>query len=292
MTFSSDSVIFSSAHGFGQMRYVEWGARDNDRVVVCVHGLTRNGRDFDALAEELSSDFRVLCPDIPGRGQSDWLRNPNDYNFVTYIGALTALIARANVASVAWVGTSMGGLLGIAIAGQPGTPIGCLVVNDVGPAIEAVALQRLGTYVGADPTFATFDELETYIRTVSAPFGPLPDSQWRHLTETTARQLPDGRWKLRYDPGIAVPFRTATDQSPILWALWDAIRCPTLLLRGALSDLLSAATAKEMSERGPRPGVIEFEHVGHAPMMLDADQITPVAAFLRGWGGRASKTVP
>lgn len=274
-------LTFSSPHGFGQMRYVEWGARDNDRVVICVHGLTRNGRDFDALATELASDFRVICPDMPGRGRSDWLRDPNDYAFPTYVGALTALVARADAQSVMWVGTSMGGLLGIAMAGQRGTPIDRLVVNDVGPIVEPVALQRIGAYVGANPVFATFEDLEAHIRMVSAPFGPHTDAQWRRLSETTARRLPDGRWALRYDPGIAVPLRNATDQSAILWALWDAIACPTLLLRGADSDLLSAATAKAMSERGPRPQVIEFAGVGHAPTILNRVQIEPVAAFLR-----------
>ena len=175
----------------------------------------------------------------------------------------------------------MGGLLGIALAGQPGSPIGKLVINDVGPVIERSALQRIGTYVGDIPVFSTFAELEAHIRLVSAPFGPLSDSQWRHLSETTARRLPDGRWTLNYDPGIAVPFRAEQDQSALLWALWDAITCPALLLRGAQSDLLSPATARAMCARGPKPALVEFPGVGHAPMLLDAAQIAPVAAFLR-----------
>ena len=279
--YREGELSVSTAHGFVKMRYVDWGALGNDRVVICVHGLTRNGRDFDALARSLP-DFRVICPDMPGRGRSDWLRNPNDYNFITYIGALTALIARAGVDNVSWLGTSMGGLLGIAMAGQPGSPITRLVVNDVGPYVEPAAIERIKSYVGADPVFDSFDALEFHIRDVSAPFGPLTDGQWRHLAETTARQLPDGRWQLRYDPGIAVPFRTSTpDQSPVLWALWDAIRCPTLVVRGAQSDLLSAATAGSMAARGPKPQVIEVTGVGHAPMLLDDDQLAPVTAFLR-----------
>ncbi len=280
--YREGELSISSAHGFSRMRYVDWGALGNERVVICVHGLTRNGRDFDALARALP-DFRVICPDIPGRGRSDWLRDPNDYNFITYVGALTALIARTGVDKVSWVGTSMGGLLGIVIAGQPGSPISRLVVNDVGPVIEPSAVERINSYVGADPTFDTFDALERHIRQVSAPFGPLSDAQWRHLAETTAKQRPDGRWALRYDPGIGVPFRTNTaDQSPLLWMLWDAIRCPTLVLRGAQSDLLSPATAAAMAARGPKPAVIEIPGVGHAPMMLDDDQLAPVTAFLRG----------
>lgn len=280
-TFRVGEIDFLSPHGFGRMHYTEWGDPACDEVVMCVHGLTRNGRDFDALAQELSGRFRVICPDMPGRGKSDWLRDPNDYVFATYVGALTALIARADPRSLSWVGTSMGGLLGIVLAGQPGSPITRLVVNDVGPVIETSALQRIGTYLGANPVFATFAELEAHIRSVSAPFGPLTDAQWRQLSETTARQLPDGQWAINYDPGIGIPFRAAQDQSALLWALWDAIICPTLLLRGALSDLLSPATAKEMAARGPMPELVEFPGIGHAPMMLDATQIAPVAAFLR-----------
>ena len=278
---SEHAISVLSPHGFGRLHYYEWGDPGNNDVVICVHGLTRNGRDFDALAKDLCDRFRVLCPDMPGRGKSDWLRDPNDYIFTTYVGALTALIARAGPQSLSWVGTSMGGLLGIVLAGQPGTPIDKLVVNDVGPVIQPGALQRIGSYVGANPVFATFAELESHIRFVSAPFGTLTDAQWRQLSETTARQLPDGRWALNYDPGIAVPFHSPQDQSPLLWRLWDAIACPTLLLRGAQSDLLAAATAREMTARGPRPTLIEFTDVGHAPMLLDAAQIAPVAAFLR-----------
>ncbi|MEO8134598.1 MAG: alpha/beta hydrolase [Betaproteobacteria bacterium] len=273
---------FLSPHGFSRMNYYEWGDAANPDVLVCAHGLTRNGRDFDALAQALSGRFRIICPDLPGRGKSDWLRDPNDYIFPTYLGALSALLARADPQSLAWVGTSMGGLLGIVLAAQPATPIRKLVINDVGPVIEAPALARIGEYVGARPVFATFEALETHVRAVSAPFGPLTDTQWHHLSETTARQMADGTWSLRYDPGIAVPFRSAPDQSPVLWALWDAIACPTLLLRGAQSDLLAASTALAMTQRGPKPQLVEFSGIGHAPMLLDAAQIDPVAAFLLG----------
>jgi pimeloyl-ACP methyl ester carboxylesterase len=217
---------------------------------------------------------------MPGRGDSDWLAEPADYVFPTYLATLTALIARSGAEVVDWVGTSMGGLLGIAIAAQPGSPIARLVVNDAGPVIEPAALARIGTYVGLDPTFATFDEIEAYIRSVSAPFGPLTDAQWRHLTATNVRQRGDGRWGLAYDPGIAVPFRAAPAPAD-LWGLWDAIRCPTLVLRGADSDLLSTATAAAMQQRGPRATVVEFAGIGHAPTLLDPTQVAPVLAFLR-----------
>ena len=269
-----------SPHGFHRVVYDEWGDPDNMRVVVCVHGVGRNARDFTDLAAALLDTHRVISIDMPGRGRSEWLADPNDYVFPTYLTVLTALIARTGAQAVDWVGTSMGGLLGIVLAAQPNTPIAKLVVNDVGPAIEPAALERIRGYFGLDPTFATYDEIAQYIRNVSAPFGPHTDEQWDRLTASNVRQRADGRWGLAYDPGIAVPFRAAA-APPDLWGLWDAIRCPTLVLRGKESDLLSAATAAQMSARGPKPAIVEFAGVGHAPMLLSANQIDPVARFLR-----------
>ena len=269
-----------SPHGFHRIVYFEWGDPEQTRVVICVHGVGRNARDFDVLAEALSSTHRVLAVDMPGRGESDWLADPNDYVFPTYLTTLTALVARSGADAVDWVGTSMGGLLGIVMAAQPKSPIARLVVNDVGPTIEPAAIERIRGYFGLDPTFATYQEIEQYVRTVSAPFGPLTDAQWEHVTRTNVRQRPDGRWGLAYDPGIAVPFRSSA-APPDLWGLWDAIRASTLVLRGAQSDLLSAATAAEMVARGPRPALVEFPGVGHAPMLLSAEQIEPVLRFSR-----------
>jgi len=273
--------LFSlSPHGFHRVAYFEWGEAANPRVAICVHGLTRNGRDFDVFAEALATTHRVLAVDMPGCGESDWLADPADYIFPTYLTTLTALIARSGAESVDWVGTSMGGLLGIALAAQPKSPIARLVVNDVGPTIEPAAILRIREYVGKDPTFATYGDMERYIRTISAPFGSLTDAQWEHMTRTNVRELADGRWGLVYDPGIAVPFR-ASAAPPDLWPLWDAIRCPTLVLRGAQSDLLSSATAAQMAARGPMPSVLEFAGVGHAPMLMSAEQVEPVTRFLR-----------
>lgn len=270
-----------SLHGFHRVAYREWGAHDNPRVVVCVHGLTRNARDFDDLAGVLAPSFRVLCPDMPGRGDSEWLRDPNDYNTATYLTTLAAMLAHAHAERVDWVGTSMGGLLGMMMAAQAGTPIQRLIVNDIGPVIEPAALARIASYVGIDPLFESFSALEAHIREVSAPFGALTDAQWERLSRSTARELPDGRWRLKYDPGIAVPFRATATVPTNLWSVWDAIKCPTLVLRGAVSDLLSSATAKTMQERGPRAKLVEFAGIGHAPMMFNDDQIEPVVRFLR-----------
>ena len=269
-----------SPHGFHRVTYYEWGDPANSRVVICVHGLSRNGRDFDVLGEALASTHRVLAVDIPGRGASQWLPNPNDYVFTTYLTTLTALIARSGAERVAWVGTSMGALLGMVMAAQPNTPVERLVVNDAGPLIEPAAIARIRDYVGLAPTFATYEEADAYIRLVSKPFGALTDAQWDFLTRTSVARNAEGRWALTYDPGIAVPFRNAA-APPDLWPVWDAIRCPTLLLRGANSDLLSAATAKAMTERGPKARLLEFAGVGHAPMLLSRDQFEPVVEFLR-----------
>jgi pimeloyl-ACP methyl ester carboxylesterase len=269
-----------SPHGFHRVVYYEWGASENTNIIVCVHGVGRNARDFDVLAEALSPTHRVLAVDMPGRGKSDWLADPNDYVFPVYLSTLTALVARSNAETVSWVGTSMGGLLGIVMAAQPRSPIARLVVNDVGPVIEPAALARIADYFGKDPTFASFAEIEIYLREISAPFGPLTDEQWTYLTQTNVRQRADGRWGLAYDPGIAVPFRQQA-APPALWNVWDAIKCPTLVVRGAQSDMLLRATAEEMAARGPRPRVLEFAGVGHAPMFLTPDQVDPVVAFLR-----------
>jgi len=269
-----------SPHGFHRVVYYEWGDPANEDVVIAVHGLSRSGRDFDVLGEALADTHRLLAIDVPGRGASQWLPDPADYVFPTYLATLTALIARSGAERVDWVGTSMGALLGMVMAAQPNSPVARLVVNDAGPQIEPAALVRIRDYLGLDPAFATLADADRYIRAVSAPFGPLTDAQWEHLTRTSVAQRPDGSWHLTYDPAIAVPFRT-TAVPPDLWPVWDAIRCPTLVLRGAQSDLLAPATAAQMAARGPRPRIVEFAGVGHAPMLLAPDQLAPVVAFLR-----------
>lgn len=274
-------------HGFHQIAYADWGDRDNPHVVICVHGLTRNCRDFDDLARVLSTRCRVVCPDVAGRGLSDWLAHKEDYNYPVYLADMAALIARvteraesAPAVVLDWVGTSMGGLIGMLLAAQPASPFRRLVLNDVGPWIPKAALERIGTYVGLDPRFSTLEAMEAHVRVVSAPFGPLTDAQWLHLTTHVARQLEDGQWAFRYDPGIAQPFRSGALADVDLWSFYDAVRARTLLLRGATSDLLTAETAREMTRRGPRPRCVEFAGVGHAPMLMSADQIETVRVFL------------
>lgn len=267
-------------HGLHRMAYTEWGDPKNPRVLVCAHGLTRNGRDFDDLARALADHYRVICPDVVGRGRSDWLGVKADYGFPLYVADMITLIARLDVESVHWFGTSMGGLIGMLIASQPHSPIKRLVLNDVGPVVTAASLRRIGQYVGTAPRFPTMAEAEAYIRMVSAPFGPLTDAQWRHLTEYTVRPV-EGGFAMVYDPGIGDVFRNM----PILldvdwWDTYERIRCPTLALRGAESDLLEHETLVAMSKRGPKAGIVEFPGVGHAPMLMDEGQISVVREFL------------
>jgi pimeloyl-ACP methyl ester carboxylesterase len=279
---NSDIILGLSSKGFHRMHYYDWGDPENSRVVICVHGLTRNGRDFDFLAQALSRDFRIVCPDVAGRGRSDWLESKQDYGYAQYMADMTALLARVTAGAektIYWVGTSMGGLLGIIMAAMPKNPIRKLVVNDAGMLVPKAALERLALYVGKDPRFATLDALEAHVRHISAPFGALSDEQWRHLTVHSAKQHADGTWGFRYDPAIANAFSGELNDID-LSAYWDAVRCPTLLLRGADSDILLRATAEAMTQRGPRVTLVEFQAVGHAPMLMLDEQITAVRDFL------------
>lgn len=274
-------VRCASASGLHRMAYTQWGDPDNPKVLICVHGLTRNGRDFDELARAMASDYRVICPDVVGRGRSDWLRDPSAYVFPQYVADLLVLLARLDVESVDWLGTSMGGVIGMWIASQEDSPIARLVLNDVGPLIPVASLQLISEYVGRAPRFDTYDDAEKYVRLVSQPFGRLTDAQWRHLTEFSLQHAADGRLEMRYDPAIGDPFRHELQAGDVnLWPLYDSIRCPTLVVRGADSTVLTRDTLREMATRGPRPQTAEIAGAGHAPMFLDDAQIQVVREFL------------
>ena len=274
-------VLCASPQGLHRLSYLEWGDRTNGRVLVCVHGLTRCARDFDNLARALSDHYRVVCPDVAGRGDSEWLADPMLYQLPQYVADMVTLIARLDVESVHWVGTSMGALIGMALAAQPQTPLRRLVVNDAGPVIAKASLERIAAYVGLAPEFPDIAAAEKYVRAVSATFGPHTDAEWRFLTEVVVRPNADGTLRLHYDPRLAEPFRASMPEKDLeLWPMWDAIRCPTLLLRGALSDLLARETCEQMAARGPRAKVVEIAGVGHAPTLMHADQIGIVRDFL------------
>ncbi|HWA39075.1 MAG TPA: alpha/beta hydrolase [Burkholderiales bacterium] len=275
------SVLCLDPKGLHRMAYLEWGDPRNRDVVVCVHGLTRSGRDFDDLARALSGRFRVVCPDVVGRGDSDRLADPMHYAIPQYLADMVTLIARLDVEAVRWVGTSMGGLIGMALAAQPGAPVQRLVVNDVGPVIARAANERIAAYLDRVPAFPAFADAEKFVRTVFAPFGRHSDAQWRHLAETWLRRNDDGSWRAHYDPRIGEPFRATMPEGDVeLWPVWDAIRCPTLVVRGAQSDLLSRETAQRMAARGPRAKLVEIPDVGHAPTFMEEGQISVVRDFL------------
>ncbi|MEI2645937.1 MAG: alpha/beta hydrolase [Candidatus Competibacter sp.] len=279
MAMTSHHYRALGPHGFHRVHYTEWGNPANSRVLFCVHGLTRTGRDFDFLAAALERDYRVICPDVVGRGRSDWLQDKADYTYPVYVNDMATLLARTDAERVDWVGTSMGGLIGMFLASYPGTPIHKLLVNDVGPRIPAAGLKRIADYVGRVVTFDSIDDMDRALRIFSAVFGKLTDAQWRHMIVHSARQLDDGRYTTDYDPGIADIFKTMELQDIDLWSVWDAIRCPTLVLRGAQSDVLDHADAVTMTERGPRAKLIEFPGMGHAPALMSDDQI----AVVRDW---------
>lgn len=296
-------VTCASPAGLHRMAYWEWGDPANDQVVVCVHGLTRSGRDFDTLARRLAGRYRVVCPDVVGRGRSDWLVNPAFYTVPQYVSDMVTLVARLRPARLSWVGTSMGGLIGLGLAGavafaramlplrphvgmlppQAGVRLDKLVLNDVGPRLETGALARIGQYVGEPGAFGSFAEAVANMRANSGTFGPHTDEQWEHLARFVYPEQ-DGKWVKHYDLALAQPMAMTPEElaagEQVLWRSYDAIDCPILIVRGEQSDLLTRATTEEMRQRNPRAQVLEVPGVGHAPTLMADSQVTPVADFL------------
>lgn len=297
------SVTCADSAGLHRMAYWEWGDPDNDRVLVCVHGLTRTGRDFDTLARALQQDYRVVCPDVVGRGRSDWLIDPLGYVIPQYVSDMVALVARLGPARLDWVGTSMGGLIGLALAGAAtlspalrpvrgdwglgstaDIPLGRMVFNDIGPALDAAGLARIGTYVSQELHFGTFQEAADYMRTMSLGFGPHDADGWRDLARFVFHEQ-NGQWIKHYDLRLAQPFAQQTPQAlaaaeQLLWQAWDHLPCPALVLRGAQSDILAKDDFTQMLARNQGARGVEFAGVGHAPTLRSADQIAVVRDFL------------
>ena len=272
------------ARGLHRMAYWEWGDAANPRVVVCAHGLSRQGRDFDTLARALCGDYRVVCPDVVGRGRSDWLADPAGYQIPAYVADMVTLLARLDARELQWVGTSMGGLIGLGLASLPGTPVRRLVLNDVGPTVQYEAIARIGTYLGMRVQWRSAEEAADYMLGISKGFGPHSREQWLALTRPMLKAQGDG-FVPHYDPSIAVPFRSVTPElaaagEAALWASYERVSCPVLLVRGAESDLLSPATALAMTQRGPKAALREFAGVGHAPTLVAPDQVEAVREFL------------
>ncbi|MFZ6775370.1 alpha/beta fold hydrolase [Undibacterium sp. Ji83W] len=279
------SVQCISPTGLHAMSYKEWGDPLNSKVLICVHGVTRVAEDFDSLAVALCQEYRVVCPDVVGRGYSGRLRNPMHYQIPQYVSDMVSLLARLDAETVHWFGTSMGGLIGMSLASLPDNPIKKLVLNDVGPVLNPDALARIGDYIGQDVRFDSFDEAQAYIKAISISFGPHSEAQWEKLARDVLRQNEQGQWVRHYDLGLAQPIKASTPElaaiaQTMLWAAYDAISCPTLLVRGAESDLLTAESAQAMTQRGPRARLVEFAGVGHAPTFVQPDQIAVAVDFL------------
>jgi pimeloyl-ACP methyl ester carboxylesterase len=280
------------AQGVHRMAYWQWGDAKCDHVILCAHGLSRQGRDFDVLAQALCDaapgKFRIVCPDVVGRGKSEWLKDPMGYQIPQYAADMVALINQLQPKTLDWVGTSMGGLIGMVICGQPNLPLPVqvrkLILNDVGPAIEWQALQRIGQYLGKSGQFDTVQQAADAMWAISSSFGPHTAEQWLALSQAMVKPSGTG-YTLHYDPAFAIPFASATEESTkqgeaMLWALYDNIKAKTLITRGAKSDLLSAATAHAMTLRGPKAQLIEFAGVGHAPTFIAPDQVKVAVDFL------------
>lgn len=297
-------VSCPDAGGGHRMAYWQWGDPAAAHVVVCVHGLSRQGRDFDVLANALVAragrPIRVVSVDVVGRGRSDWLADPAGYQMPTYAADMFALIgqlhAQAPIRTLDWVGTSMGGLIGMVVAGQGQdllpAPLRRLVLNDVGPVVAWEALERIGTYLGHPLRFDSEQQAADGLWTISASFGPHTPEQWLALTRPMLKPHAEGGFTLHYDPAIAVPFRALTREAAaqgeaLLWQFYDAITATTLLIRGANSDLLKADTAQAMASRGPKARVVEIAGVGHAPTLVADDQVTLVTDFLLAGDGAA-----
>jgi len=283
-------VTCISPAGLHRMAYQEWGDPANPRVLVCVHGLTRVSDDFSTLAQALQHDYRVVCPDIVGRGRSSWLSNPQHYGIAQYASDMVTLIARLGVTQVDWVGTSMGGLIGMTLAGLIDTPVKKLILNDVGAELSGQAISRIATYVGIQTHFENFQKAEQTLKEIFSGFGPHTPAQWDQIIRSVLVPLQSGQgWRVHYDPAIAEPFRQAygstlaqgkVPQDMNLWPLYEAVRCPTLLLRGELSDLLTESVFNAMQARGPKAKAVAFEGVGHAPSLMHAHQIHVIQEFL------------
>lgn len=274
-----------SPAGLHHMAYKEWGDPHNQNVLVCVHGVTRVSDDFDVLALALSDKYRIICPDVVGRGRSDWLPNPQLYQIPQYVSDMVSLLARLDVETVDWLGTSMGGLIGMGLASIPKNPIRKLILNDVGPALNLDAIVRIGEFIGQDVRFDTFDEAAAYIREVSISFGPHSEAQWHKLASDVLKQNKDGKWIRHYDLSLSIPVKEITPElasagEARMWAAYDSVTCQTLLVRGSESDLLTVEAAQEMTRRGPCATLVEIAGVGHAPTFVQPEQIAIARNFL------------
>lgn len=283
--YSKHYVLGLGFHGFHRINYLEWGAptgrQQRKDTVICVHGVSRNARDFDFLAERLCDRYRVVCPDMVGRGDSDHLLSHDGYTYLQYNADMNALLARLNVAGVDWIGTSMGGIIGMVLAAAHQSPIRRLVVNDVGPLIDRESLVKIGEYIGRAGEFATQDEAEAYMRDIYSEFGPMDDPGWEHMVRYSTYRTAQGRYRMKMDKGVGEAFRDQISMFDVdMWDVWERITCPVLILRGANSQFFSRETAEKMLTCGPEATLVELEGTGHAPTLRSEEQVNVISEWL------------
>ena len=275
----TESVLAINSQGFHRMVYREWGNQQNERVLVCVHGLARNSRDFDDIAKALSRDYRVICPDVVGRGESDWLPDPSGYSMPQYLADMTTLLARLNIEKVDWLGTSMGGIIGMLMAAMPNTPIRKLILNDIGAFVSQSSLERIGKYL-VPKRFETLEAAQVFMKATYPGLQKLTETQWQHITQHGFRQDEQG-WTQHYDPAIGDITRAAAGQSVDLWDSWRNITCPQLLIWGEESDVLSRETVEQMQQENETMSLYSLPEVPHVPSLMEAEHIQTVTHWLR-----------
>lgn len=282
--FSKHYFLGLGFHGFHRVNYLEWGNADDfahQETLVCVHGLTRNARDFDYFATKLCDKYRVVCPDVVGRGDSDHLLSDEAYNYLQYNADMNALIARLGVTEVNWIGTSMGGIIGMVLASVSQSPIRRLVVNDIGPEVSRDALLSIAKYIGQSEEFASIAEIEKYLRMIYPEFAPMTDDDWAHMAKYSSKRTEHGTFKMKFDPRIGDAFRDSISYFNVdMWETWEKITCPVLVLRGKNSSFLSEETANRMLEGGPETTLVEFDDTGHTPTLRNDEQVDVISQWL------------
>ncbi|MEM7214358.1 MAG: alpha/beta hydrolase [Pseudomonadota bacterium] len=271
-------------HGFHRVNYLEWGDVEKfhrQETLFCVHGLTRNARDFDYFAGKLCNRYRIICPDVAGRGDSDHLLDDESYNYLQYNSDMNALIARLGVTEVNWVGTSMGGIIGMVLASVAQSPIRRLVVNDIGPEVSRDALLSIAQYIGRSDEFSSVNEVEKYLREIYREFAPMTDEDWSHMAKYACKRTEHGTFKMKVDPRVGNAFRDSISYFNVeMWETWEKITCPVLILRGKESSFLSEETARKMLECGPETTLVEFDNTGHTPTLRNDEQVDIIADWL------------
>lgn len=273
-------ILSSNNAGQHRIVYQDWGDENNPNLLICVHGLTRNSRDFDYLASELSSKYRVIAPDIVGRGQSDWLPDPSLYTLEQYINDMGILLAHLKAKQVDWLGTSLGGIIGMAIASQPASPIKRLILNDIGPVIKKEAIAYLATSLAETPHFKSLDELKGFLQQAYSAMGQLDQAHWEHMVAHDHRITSEGKITRNFDPKITQSVGTLINSDITLWDIWENIQCPVLILHGEESVILTPEICQDMLKRNPHASLKTFPGVGHTPSLIPEKQIDVVASWL------------